>query len=171
MAQVFLGSLMLVPYNFAPYGWAFCTGQLLQISSNTALFSLLGTSYGGDGIRTFALPNLQGSVPVGQGQGPGLSPYVIGQTGGVPSVTLLTTETPTHSHNVQAASASGDVGNPNGAGLPHGVEIYTTDTSHLVKFNANTAPGAGGNLPHNNLMPYLTLNWIIALQGIYPARQ
>src|SRR5579875_1979024 len=165
MAQVFLGSLMLVPYNFAPQGWAICAGQILPISQNTALFSLLGTYYGGDGRTNFALPNLQGQIPIGMGQGPGLSLYDLGESGGANPVTLIVNEVPPHSHGIQSASQLPSGKDPANAGLAEAA-ICTSDTSKKVAMNAAAIKPAGGSQPHNNLMPYLTLTWIIALQGI-----
>jgi microcystin-dependent protein len=172
MAEVFIGSLMLVPYTFPPKGWAFCQGQLLSISQNTALFSLLGTFYGGDGRSTFGLPNLQGSVAIGQGQGPGLSNYVIGQSGGASSVTLQPAETPfPHQHSIMATIAPANQTGAANSGMGRtSSNIYSGQTSPLVDMNQAALSVVGGSQPHNNLMPYLTLNWIIALQGIFPTR-
>lgn len=177
MSNQFVAEIRLVPYDFAPAGWAFCQGQLLPISQNTALFSLLGTTYGGDGKSTFALPDLQGQVPVGwagSGQG-GLSQYYPGQTGGSPTVTLLPTELPAHTHNVLAVDAPGTTGVPANASLaiPHvgrlTESMYTTAAGTTAL--APTAFGvAGGSMPHNNMQPYLTLNYIIAMQGVFPPR-
>ncbi len=170
MASVFVGQLMLVPYNFAPTGFAFCQGQLLPISQNTALFSLLGTYYGGDGKSNFALPNLQGSCAIGQGQGPGLSPYDIGQNGGTENVTLLTSEVPPHNHTVSATTAA-DQTSPvnNGLGQPTTL-MYSDSTTALVPLTNQVLTISGGSQPHYNMMPYQVLNWIIAMQGVYPSR-
>lgn len=170
MAQVYLGSLMLVPYTFAPTGWALCQGQLMQIRSNTALFSLLGTYYGGDGVTTFGLPNLQGAVPVAQGQGPGLSPYDLGQSGGTTSVTLLSGQVPPHNHSMLATSSPASSASPANTAFAE-APIFTTDTGHVVQMNQTAIQPVGGSQPHNNMMPYQVLNWIIALQGIFPPRQ
>jgi microcystin-dependent protein len=178
MSQPFLGQLMLVPYNFAPQGWAFCEGQTLPISQNTALFSLLGTTYGGNGTSTFQLPNLQGCVPVGQGQGPSLSPYDLGETAGSSSVTVLTSQMPAHTHIIPAAAAAGHEATPGtgyalGSGSRGTVPAYVTpaiQTEHPVTMSANLCGDVGGSQPHNNLMPYVVMNYIIALTGIYPAR-
>lgn len=174
MADPFVGQLTLAAFNFAPYGWAQCTGQLMAISSNTALFSLLGVNFGGDGRSTFALPNLQGNCAVGMGQGPGLNQYDIGQTGGEPSVTLLQTEVPPHSHIVNARSVRSDEKSPAGNTFSDSVggDLYNNTTSPplpLVAMNTVTNT-VGGSQPHNNMMPYLALNWIIALQGVFPPR-
>jgi len=176
MADPFVAEIRIFPFNFAPTGWAFCDGQLMPISQNTALFSLLGTTYGGDGKSTFALPDLQGSAPMHPGQGPGLSLYDLGQTGGSESVTLLTTEMPVHAHNVgMANTANGNsltpVGStwattPSGRGL---LFVYHSGPP-TAKMLADVILPAGGSLPHNNMQPYLTLNFCIALQGVFPAR-
>jgi microcystin-dependent protein len=174
MADPFVAEIRIFPFNFPPTGWAFCNGQLLPISQNTALFSLVGTFYGGDGKSTFALPNLQGSVPLDQGQGPGLSPYFIGQTGGSQFVTLINSEMPFHTHNMMATVEDGTQQTLT-AGITLATSIngtvYQTDTStNLVTMAPQTISIAGGSLPHNNMMPYLTLNFCIALQGVFPAR-
>jgi microcystin-dependent protein len=169
----FVGQLLLVPYNFAPKGWAFCAGQIMAISQNTALFSLLGTTYGGDGKSTFALPNLQGMIPIGSGQGPGLSLYDLGQTGGADSVTLLTTEIPAHTHIAESMGGRGTTTatSPIGNFLADGVADYAPANSPVnSSLNPQAVSVIGSSAPHNNLMPYLTLNWIIALQGVFPAR-
>jgi microcystin-dependent protein len=178
MAEPFLGQIMLVPYNFAPQGWAFCAGQILPISQNTALFSLVGTYYGGNGTSNFALPNLQGCIPVGQGQGEGLSPYDIGESGGEATVTLLTQHLPTHSHTIPAGAAAGREATPGpgyslGSGGRGTVPAYATpaeQTSHPATMSPSLCGSVGESQPHNNLMPYLVMNYIIALQGIYPSR-
>jgi microcystin-dependent protein len=173
MANVFIGSLMLVPYNFAPFGFAVCAGQLLPISQNTALFSLLGTTYGGDGRSTFGLPNLQGSLAVGQGLGPGLSLYDLGQKGGSANVTLLGNTVPAHNHGVLADKVTADLNAPAGNALATvaNPQIYSSNvTSNVVPMSAQSTNVVGNSLPHNNMMPYLGLQWIIALQGIFPTR-
>ena len=174
MSEPFVGQLMLAGFNFAPRGWALCAGQLMSISQNTALFSLLGTYYGGDGKTSFGLPNLQACCAVGMGQGPGLSPYDIGQTGGSQTVTLLTSEVPGHSHTANAGTVRADESAPGGYAFAQSGagNIYNnTAGASTVAMNQNTLiPSVGANQPHNNMMPYLTLNWVIALQGIYPAR-
>jgi microcystin-dependent protein len=176
MSNPFVCEIRIFPFNFAPKGWAFCDGQLLSISQNTAVFSLVGTFYGGDGKVTFALPNLQGAAPLQQGQGPGLSLYSLGETTGSEFVTLLTSEMPSHNHTMEAdfnhfnALAT----SPNGA-------VLVNDSPKLTFANAPASPNlqimnpamisvAGGSQPHNNMMPYLTLNYCIALQGVYPPR-
>jgi len=181
MSSPFVAEIRIFPYNFAPTGWALCNGQLLPISQNTALFSLLGTYYGGDGKSTFALPNLQGSVPVGQGQGPGLSNYDLGQSGGEPNVTLINTEMPAHNHGLNCTTTVATVAASQGTQLAKGqkgnpvtglaqAKVYSTN-SPTTSLNPATAMGvAGSSQPHNNMMPYLTLNYCIAMQGIYPPR-
>jgi microcystin-dependent protein len=166
VAEPFLGQIILFGGNFAPRGWAFCNGQLLAINQNTALFSLLGTTYGGNGQTTFALPDLRGRVPLHFGQGPGLSSYTEGQVGGAESVTLLATQMPAHTHS-QPATAGDETTNRPNAAVPArgGVYANTPDGSNLA---ATTS--AGGGQPHTNLQPYLTLNYCIALEGIFPSR-
>lgn len=171
----FVAEIRMVGFNFAPKGWAQCQGQLLPISQNTALFSLLGTMYGGDGKSTFALPNLQGNTPIGQGQGPGLSPRDIGEQGGSPNVTLLQSEIPSHSHTLNAYTGdAGDVRTPTQSTALSVVSpgnLFSPTATGLNSM-APTAVGAnGGNLPHNNMMPYIGLMYIIALQGVFPQRQ
>ena len=179
MADPFVAEIRAFPFNFAPRGWAFCNGQLLPLSQNTALFSLLGTTYGGDGKSTFALPNLQGSAAMHPGQGPGLSLRDLGQTGGSESVTLLQSEMPAHTHGLRACDADATDDVPTGLlpakgqfddGTTFGpIGAYSANTP-----NANMSPQAltlaGSSLPHNNMQPYLTLNYCIALQGVFPPR-
>jgi microcystin-dependent protein len=175
MSDQFLGQVLLVGFNFAPVGWATCSGQLMPISRSTALFSLLGTFYGGDGRSTFGLPNLQGNCAVGMGQGPGLANYDIGETGGSQTVTLNSTEVPSHTHSALSVEtpASTVTATNNSLAKYDAHNIYYTATQNPTL--AALAPSAlsppfGGNLPHNNMMPYLTLNWVIALTGVFPAR-
>jgi microcystin-dependent protein len=179
MTNPFVAEIRIFPFNFAPKGWAFCQGQILPISQNTALFSLLGTTYGGNGTSNFALPNLQGSVALHAGQGPGLSLYDLGETGGSDTVTLLQTEIPSHSHSLNADPGNSTTIVPTNNSYSAGewrqgqnqgsVYIYTT-VAPDTNLNPNAIGPSGGNQPHNNLMPYLTLNFCIALQGIYPPR-
>lgn len=176
MADPFLAEIRIFAGNFAPTGWALCNGQLMAISQNTALFSLLGTTYGGDGKSTFALPNLQGSAPMQQGQGPGLSLRDLGETGGEPTVTLLQTEMPAHSHGWQT-SAGGRFGGDSNAPSPStSLTVGGANDSIYASGNPSGQMSpqslsiAGGGQPHNNLMPYLGLTFIIALQGIFPPR-
>jgi microcystin-dependent protein len=176
MSNPFLAEIRIFTGNFAPKGWALCNGQLMPISQNTALFSLLGTTYGGDGKSNFALPNLQGCAPMQAGQGPGLSLRDLGETGGEQTVTLLQSEMPSHNHTVQANSAGGGLNDPTGNiwGDPHVGKakdpIYTASSAQNVQMNPFGTSVAGGNLPHNNMLPFLGLTFIIALQGVFPAR-
>ena len=175
MSEPFLAEIRIFPYTFAPRGWALCNGQLMAISQNTALFSLLGTNYGGNGVTNFGLPNFQGSAPVHQGQGPGVSPRSLGESGGSDHVTLISTEMPAHSHGLRAHGADfGDVNAPSSAVVlakSQGGAIYSSVTNqNRVNVAPNAIAAAGGNQPHNNLPPYLTLTFCIALQGIYPPR-
>ena len=168
--DVFIGSLMLVGFNFAPTGFALCQGQLLPISQNAALFSLLGTYYGGDGRSTFGLPDLRGKLVVSQGQGPGLNNYVIGETGGTGTVTLQASTVPPHQHSALAAKGGGTKNTPAGNALAE-VAVYAAAGQTPSAMNALAlGPPVGNGQAHNNLMPYLTLNWIIALQGVFPTR-
>jgi microcystin-dependent protein len=175
MANPFLAEIRIFAGNFAPQGWALCQGQLIAISQNTALFSLIGTFYGGNGTSNFALPNLQGSAPLHQGQGPGLSPRSIGEVGGETAVTLLATEMASHNHAVTAQAGSGTQATPAGGFFAEArsgralLKPYSTDAANTAM--AATAIGSvGGNQPHNNLQPYQVLTFIIALQGVFPAR-
>jgi microcystin-dependent protein len=172
VSDQFVAEIRIFPFNFPPIGWAFCDNQLMPISQNTALFSLLGTTYGGDGKSTFALPGLQGNAPMQPGQGQGLSLRDLGEMSGVESVTLLDSEIPVHNHTISASAAAGVQTSPVGQKLANGVGInmYSTSTSALTQLNPVTLPPAGGGLPHNNMQPYLTLNFCIALQGIFPQR-
>ena len=168
--DVYIGSLMLVPYNFAPKGYAFCQGQLMSISQNTALFSLLGTMYGGDGRVTFGLPDLRGRLVTSYGQGPGLSPYTEGESGGSASVTLTADQQPPHSHTMSGGKGSGSQPAPGGATLAGG-PVYSDQTATLTLLNPNSVSlASGGGQPHGNMMPYQGLNWIICLNGVFPPR-
>lgn len=173
MAEPFLGEIRTFGFNFPPIGWALCNGQLMSISQNTALFSLLGTFYGGDGIRTFALPDLQGRVGIHMGTGPGLSTYVIGEQGGTENVTLLENEMPAHNHVVAANSGGGNSLVPTScvwsADASGGSAPYSSNTPN-TSMVANAIGTAGGNQPHSNLQPFLALNYCIALAGIFPSR-
>lgn len=170
----FVAEIRIFPFNFAPVGWAACNGQVLPISQNPALFSLIGTNFGGNGTSNFALPNFQGQAPMNAGQGPGLSQRVIGETGGEQTVTLLLSNTPQHTHSAMAASQGGVAtpgGNTWGTALKGGKSLYAPTGSNNVKMSAGAIGNSpGGNQPHNNICPYLTLNFCIALQGVYPSR-
>lgn len=175
MAEPFVGEIRIFSLNFQPRGWAFCNGQVLSIATNTALFSLIGTSYGGNGQTTFALPNLQGSAPLHQGQGPGLSPHTIGEAGGEAAVTLTGSELPAHPHAARCSSVPGlqpgavnNVWSPLPA-RPTPPPVYS-DAGPNVAMNAGALAQAGGSQPHNNLSPYLGLNFCIATEGIFPQR-
>jgi microcystin-dependent protein len=174
MADPFIAEIRVFPFNFAPKGWAWCDGQLLPLSQNTALFSLLGTTYGGDGKSTFALPDLRGSVPMHPGQGPGLSLHDLGETGGSDTVTLLQSEIPLHSHGVQAANFPGDIQAPTpnvAVARSAGGNAYQSNVNQdNVQMNPSALAPAGGDQPHNNLQPYLTMYFNIALQGVFPPR-
>ncbi len=173
MSSPFVAEIRIFAFNFPPTGWAFCNGQLMPISQNTALFSLLGTTYGGDGKTNFALPNLQGFAPLQPGQGAGLSLRDLGETGGEQSVTLLDSEMPAHSHTAQAYSGAGGQG-PSGdswaQGNQRGISMYTASSAQNVQMSFQGLSITGGDQPHNNMMPYLVLNFCIAMQGIFPAR-
>ena len=175
MSDPFVAEIRIFPFNFAPRGWAFCDGQILPISQNTALFSLLGTTYGGDGKSNFALPNLQGCAPMHPGQGPGPSLHDLGETGGSDTVTLLESEIPSHTHTLRAFSGRGTNEKAPSSLLTlaesQGNFVYDATTSPPVTpMSVQMIAPAGGDHPHNNLMPYLTLNFCIALQGVYPPR-
>jgi microcystin-dependent protein len=171
VADPFVAEIRIFPFNFAPKGWAWCDGQLLPLSQNTALFSLLGTTYGGDGKSTFALPNLQGSAPMHPGQGPGLSLHDLGETSGSQTVTLLESEIPAHSHAVSASGGDGTDQTPANSKLATGIGIgqYAAPGA-LTQLSPNALTPAGGNQPHNNMQPYLTFYFNIALQGVFPPR-
>jgi microcystin-dependent protein len=172
MADPFVAEIRIFPFNFAPKGWAWCDGQLLPLSQNTALFSLLGTTYGGDGKSNFALPDLQGRAPMHPGQGPGLSLYDLGESSGTETTTLLESEIPAHSHSMRGATqdpATAKLVNPNASfALSQGGGIYQ-DTPNTDLAPEALSP-AGGDQPHNNLQPYLTFYFNIALQGVFPPR-
>ena len=175
MADQFVGEIRIVPFNFAPVGWALCDGQLLAISQNTALFSLLGTYYGGNGTSNFALPNLQGSAPMNQGNGAGLTPRILGEVGGETAVTLLVSAMPSHTHTAKNAAAS-NAGTPGptvtfgGGGRGKAPAYAPASTQNAAQLMQRAVSLTGGNQPHNNMPPYLTLNFVIALQGIFPPR-
>lgn len=174
MSDPFVAEIRIFPFIFAPDGWAFCDGQIQPISQNTALFSLLGTTYGGDGNSTFALPNLQGNVPMHPGQGPGLSLHYLGETGGLETVSLLESEIPSHRHELVASNVYGEDDSPNpteALGRSVDASLYQSVTnSNIVQLADETISPTGGDQPHNNLQPYLTLNFCIALTGIFPPR-
>ena len=178
MADPFVAEIRIFGFNFAPRGWAFCQGQLLPISQNTALFSLLGTYYGGNGSTNFALPNLQGSAAIGTGQGPGLSIQSLGEVGGVDSVTLLSTQIPSHTHTLSAGVLSTpnpaqNVATPAGNamfGLSGPNNTYIDPVAPNTTFNAAALATVGTNTPHENRQPFVALNFCIAMQGVFPPR-
>ena len=166
----FLGQIMIVPYNFAPTGWQFCDGQILSIAQNTALFSLLGTTFGGDGRTTFALPDLRGRAPIGTGQGPGLQLYDLGQTGGVEEVTLTLSQIPSHTHVPMGAAAVANTGSPAGAFWAMPRALLYSSVAPSAAMSTEALGSTGGGHPHDNLKPYLVMTYIIATQGIFPSR-
>jgi microcystin-dependent protein len=166
MSECFLGELRMMSFNFPPKGWSLCNGAFLPINQNQALFSLLGTMYGGNGQTTFALPNLQGRVPLHQGSG-----FTIGQAGGEPAHTLTMSEMTQHSHTASGTSLNGDVVVPTGnllAGSP--AQLYGPPSSNLTTLIPSSVTNVGGSQPHNNMQPYSTISFCIALQGIFPSR-
>jgi microcystin-dependent protein len=170
----FVAEIRIFPFNFAPKGWAFCDGQILPLSQNTALFSLLGTTYGGNGKSNFGLPNLQGRAPMHPGQGPGLSLHDLGETGGSETVTLLESEIASHSHQTMCNNGDGDRVSPQSAAFanipPGSPPAYAAAGAATVAMHNSALTPSGGDQPHNNMSPYLTLNFCIALQGVYPPR-
>jgi microcystin-dependent protein len=178
MSNLYLGQIVMAGFNFAPSGTAFCNGEILQISQNTALFGLIGTNYGGDGVNTFALPNLQGCIPVHQGEGPGLSFYDLGQSAGTSTVTLSTTEIPLHSHSFSVGTNTATTPSPSGGVIPAqptapGASAYAMNQSGypslaMQAMSSLTISGSGG--AHNNMMPTLFITFIITLIGIFPSR-
>lgn len=171
----FIAEIRVFGFNFAPKGWAECNGQIMPISQNTALFSLLGTNFGGDGKSTFGLPDFQGSAAIGQGQGPGLSEYYVGEEGGVPNVTLLQTEIPMHTHQAKGTNEPAEVQAPAPdralARSTPGFAWQADTTSSLVQMNFQSTSIVGSSFPHNNMPPSMPLVFCIALQGIYPPRE
>jgi microcystin-dependent protein len=173
MAEPFIGEIRMFGFNFAPRNWAMCNGQIIPISQNTALFSLLGITYGGNGTTTYALPNLQGSAVINAGQGPGLTNRVLGEHSGVSTVTLTASQMPVHTHN-SASTVTGNVGSPANAtsavakSLRQPVNLYSN--TGAAAMNPAALPMAGGGQPHNNLPPYLVVNFCIALFGVFPSR-
>jgi microcystin-dependent protein len=174
MADPFVAEIRVFPFNFAPKGWAWCDGQLMPLSQNTALFSLLGTTYGGDGKSNFALPDFQGSVPMHPGQGQGLSDHFLGEQSGSETVTLLETEMPAHSHNILAANFPGDIQVPTAltalSRSAGGNAFQDNVSQNITQMAFQTLAPVGGDQPHNNMQPYLTFYFNIALQGVFPPR-
>lgn len=169
MSEPFIAEIRIFAGNFAPRSWAFCDGQLLPVAQNTALFSLIGTTYGGDGRSTTALPNLQGRAPMHPGRGPGLTSRRLGQRGGVEQVTLSEAQMANHSHTLLASGEDGNSQNPAGNHYGAGTDMYRAP-SNKGAMDTQSLPNTGGSQPHNNLQPFLTMNFIIALQGLYPSR-
>jgi microcystin-dependent protein len=173
MSTPYVGEIRMFGGSFAPAGWAFCSGQIMPISENDVLFTLIGTTYGGDGQETFALPNLMGRVPIHMGQGRGLSNYIIGEMAGTETVTLTPQQIPAHNHTAQAQSGSGNQSSPQGGvWAAASTSIYTTTapTPPSNNFNTSLINLAGGSQPHENMMPYLTISFIISLFGIFPSQ-
>ena len=180
--EPFIGEIKIFGFNFPPRGYMACSGQLLSIAQNTALFSLLGTTYGGNGVQTFALPNLQGRMPIGQGQGVGLPSYVMGQLSGTTNVSILTSNMPAHTHpatgltvNIPVSTAGPDIASPEGAFLADtGVEIFSSISTPSKNYGASTVSGTtgitGSSIPVSVINPYLVINYSIATQGIFPSR-
>jgi microcystin-dependent protein len=168
MSECFLGEVRLAGFNYAPVGWATCNGALVTIADNSALYSLIGTTYGGDGQNTFGLPNLQGRIPIHQGTH-GSSTYIIGQAGGVETATVNANQFPAHNHALMASSAAAGSNAPGNATVG-GADIYSNRAPTHSMNSAMISPTQGGNLPHDNMQPYLVLNWIIAMDGIWPSQ-
>jgi microcystin-dependent protein len=182
MSDQFLAEIRSFPFNYAPYQWAMCSGQIMAVQQNTALFSLVGTNFGGNGTSNFGLPNLGGNVAVCAGQGNGLSLYDVGQSGGSASITLTDKQNASHNHLVQTNNTAGTSNNPNNLLYGKGELLNAGDTKPIntfskvgntppsIQLNPNAIGQTGGNQPHNNMMPYLTINFCIALTGIFPQR-
>lgn len=171
MSEPFVAEIRIVGFNFAPSGWATCDGQILSIAQNTALFSLLGTTFGGNGQTNFALPNLQGRAPMHPGQGPGLSQHDLGEISGSESVTLIQTEIPAHNHNLNANNSAADRAVPAGAALAQtGSDRVYGPVAQTTTLSPSALGITGGSQPHNNMQPYLAVNFVIAMEGIYPPR-
>ncbi len=173
--QPYIGQILAVGFNYAPIGWAICNGQLMSIAEYSTLYALIGTTYGGDGVSTFALPNLQGRVPLSMGQAPGMPNYAIGQMAGSETVTLTPSQLPSHTHMVTASSAAGTTNTPASNTLlaqnPQSAAKLYAPSSQLTPLSNASIGASGGNQPHENLQPLLAINFIIALEGIYPSLQ
>lgn len=170
MSDQYVGEVRLVGFNFAPIDWQICNGQLLAISENETLYTLIGTYYGGDGTTTFGLPNLQGSIPIHQGTNSFGTTYVLGQTGGAENVTIGTNQYPNHTHSLMASNNNTGSNTATGNVVNSGLTAYTAAAPNSAMLAAQVGTNGGGNQPHDNLQPYLALNWIIALYGVYPSQ-
>ncbi len=172
MSAAYMGEIRVFAGTFAPQNWALCNGQSLAISQNDALYALLGTTYGGDGVNTFNLPDARGRVPVGQGNGPGLTTRVLGQVYGTETVTLTTASMPAHSHSVQVSNTAANLNTPSGQMIGQGYHylLSTTPATNTGTLLPQAVSSVGGNQPHDNMMPFLCLNFILCLQGIFPSR-
>ncbi len=166
----YLAQIMFMALTFTPRTWAACDGRIVSIASNTALFSLLGTTYGGNGTTTFALPDLRGRVPIGQGGGPGLSSYTLGQMGGTETVTLTLSQLPAHNHGLNASSATPTTADPSGAALPTGSSRIYASGAASIAMHGTSVGATGSGQPHDNMQPYLVLNPVICTAGIFPSR-
>lgn len=168
--EIFVGQIILAGFNFSPVDWAPCDGRLLQISQFEALFQLIGTTYGGDGQSTFALPDLRGRTALCMGQAPGLSSYVIGQIGGVEGVNITAQTYPNHTHTLNTTSTAGGSQNPTNAVLASGQNVYRSGEAPVEIMSARMCGTSGNSIPHDNRQPYLVCNWIISLFGIFPTQ-
>ncbi len=166
--EPFIGTVLMFAGNFAPRGWALCNGQLLAISSHSALFSILGTTYGGDGVSTFGLPELRGRAAIHEGTGPGLTPRTLGQRSGAETVTLTTNQIPSHTHSLSASNTNADTRDPTDHSLAQALTYANSRPNDPL--NASSIGNTGGGQGHDNMQPYLALNFIIALEGLYPSR-
>ena len=169
MSNPFIGEIRMFGGNYAPYGWAFCDGSLIQISDNPTLYNLIGTTYGGDGVQTFGLPNLLGRMPIHAGQGQGLQTYILGQVGGLEQVNLLTNQIPSHTHVLSGSTDSANANTPAGNVLAGAAGTYISKSAGAAMAAASVGP-TGGSTPHDNMMPFLCVSFIIALYGIYPSQ-
>jgi microcystin-dependent protein len=169
MSTAFVGEVRLVGFNFAPEGWSVCNGSLIGIDQNSTLFNLIGTTYGGNGQTTFALPNLQGRIPIHQGSN-GVNVYTIGQVGGVEQVTIGINQYPSHSHSLMASTNAGSSNAPANNTVGNSLNAYTADAPTSAMYSAMVGASGGSNLPHDNRQPFLVLNWVISLYGIYPSQ-
>jgi microcystin-dependent protein len=168
MSNPYIGEIRMFGGNFAPLGWAFCDGSMISISDNPALYNLIGTTYGGDGVQTFALPNLLGRMPIHAGQAQGLQNYILGQIGGLEQVTLITSQMPMHNHTLSGSTDNAIANTPTGNVLAAAANTYVQKNAGTVMNSASVSP-AGASLPHDNMMPFLCVSFIIALAGIYPS--